>query len=315
MAPVLKKASASAAPAALNLKNAISGQLGDMVAGGLVTDFDGTVVEARTVIWNYDNGQGPKVDDGGNPILTLACRLTIKRDEEDESDVVNYWSLGDPTQFAPSMDGESPSPVNDLGLSEGICLVAIGQRNALKNNTNYAQALEALLNAGFPSAKISADYRFWEGLYAHWDRIPQKKRSGMVSQTAPTEGRRSADSLVPTVIKKKGEAAAAAPKAPPAARPAGSPPVQSAPTPAPSGGDLDDKLAEIVVAALPTDGTALKKGALAPKVLKAANLTPAERAKGVPRATSADFLNLMQESGLLVFDADAGELYAVPPTE
>lgn len=317
MAPVLRKAVAStAAVAPLTLKNAISGSLSDMVQGGLAGDFWGTVKEARTTIWNYDNGNGPLVNESG-VVFTLAVRTVIAQDGEDESDVVNYWSAGSPEDFVPSMDGETPSPLDEAGCSVGICFIPApgAPVKRMKNNTNYAQALEALTNAGFKGA-VSPDYRFWEGLHAHWDRVPQKKRSGP-GMSVSQEGGRAKDILVPTALGAETAAvpvpATAAVRAVPPARPAGAPPVAAAPAATPAvATDFDETLAGIVVDSLPADGSAVPKGTLASKVLKAANLTPAQKAKGVARATSAEFLNLLMGSGYVLFDADAGTVALIP---
>lgn len=292
----------------------------EFVAGGLPGDFDGVVTEARTVIWDYDNGGGggPKSDDAGNAIFTLAVRTTIHRHEEGD-DIVNWWSAGDVRHFVPSMDGIDPAPVEANGTSEGIYFIPIGKKDALNNNTNYAQALKAMRDAGFKGAFSPSVAEIFEGLDAHWDRIPQQKRSGIVG--VPREGEEGGrkgnnDILVPTAIKSVGgnKVAAAAKVAPKAAAAA-----TKATTTALAAGnaDLDAKLQAIVLENLPEDGSPIKKGSLAGKVMKAASLTQPEKSKGVPRIGSVEFLDagMQQEPALWLFDAEEGTIAAIPAEE
>lgn len=297
------------APVAQLGSKAISGALTDMIQSGLATDFDGTVIEARTEIWNYDNGDGPKLDEAtGNPVHTLGVRLTVRPDDPDMKDEVVHWSAGDPSKFAPSMDGDNPSPVNEAGCADGICFIPVGDKKQLKNNTNYAQALEALVNSGFDTKKIGPDYRFWEGLRAHWDRVPQKKRPGL-QQAEPQPGQqaRQREILVPTKVlttpapasAKSAGGATLAPKA-----------TVGASTPAASS-DLDDKLRALILENLPADGSAVKKGSFAAKILKSA-MSAQEKQKGVPRVGNAEFLGAMMNDSLIVFDAEEGTVAKFP---
>ena len=296
----------------------------EFVAGGLPTDFDGLVTEARTAIWNYDNGNGPKMskvyDADGNevgeePLFTLAVRATIQRDGE--PDIVTYWSAGDPASFAPSMDGKTPSAVDEAGCSEGVYFIRVGSKSALNNNTNYAQMLQALADAESQAPHLkrqrSPDIRFLEGLYGHWERIPQKKRAGVVKPEAEGKKAFAAEVLVCTQIKAAPVGKKAAAKAPPAVAPKAGPAKPTASSGSGSATDLSGKLQAIVQqAALDAGDDGIAKGKLAGKVLKDATLTQPEKAKGVPMITSSEFLEAGMEAEKWVFDADTGTVNAWP---
>lgn len=311
----------------------------EFVAGGLATDFDGEVTEARTVIWNYDNGNGPKMakiyDADGNEIgeeavLTLAVRVAIER-ADGEAAVVNFWSAGDPTNFAPSMDGKTPSPVDETGCSEGIYFIKVGSKSGLNNNTNYAQALQALADAESQAPHLkrarTPDIRFLEGLFGHWERIPQKKRAGVVKPEAEGKARFGApEVLVCTQVKAKpatAPAAKAGPKAVPTkaapATPAAKTGAPATVTPAASSAntsDLNDKLMAIVMqAALDAGEDGVAKGKLAAIVLKDPGLTQQERAKGVPIIGSTAFLDAGFAAQKWIFDADNGLVNSWPEEE
>lgn len=294
---------------------AVSMNPDDFVAGGLPGDFNGIVTEAKAVIWNYDNGNGngAKTDDAGNALFTLAVKTTIHREEEDD-DIVNWWSAGDAKHFVPSMDGENPVEMNEDGTAEGICFIPVGSKVQLGNNTNYAQALKALRDAGWKGA-FSPDVRFLEGINGHWDRVPQQKRSGIVA--VPKEegqgGRKGGNDILVLTAVKEGGQTASAPKAAPAAKSSPSATAAKSSSPAAATGtstDLDAKLQEIVQSALPDDGTAIKKGSLAGKVMASKTLTQPEKSKGVKRITDNEFLDagMNEDPALWLFDAETGEI-------
>lgn len=310
----------------------------EFVAGGLPDNFDGEVVEARAVIWNYDNGNGPKYvkdiegNDTDEVLYTLAARLVIQRDDEPEP-VTTYFSAGDPTQFVPSLDGRTPAPADDSGCSEGIYFIRTGAKSALNNNTNYAQFLQALADAEAAAPQLkrprTPDIRFLEGLYGHWDRIPQKKRAGIVR---PEVGDQRRDILAVTQLKTKPAASKPAPIAktgpkaivrPAPAAPAAPAPAASRPTVATArassaattaaGDDLTSKLQAIVAqAALDAGDDGIPKGKLATRVLKNETLTQPERAKGVPMVTSTAFLEAGMELQKWLFDAETGTVHGWP---
>lgn len=304
------------APAA-STKKAVSMNPTDFVAGGLPTDFDGEVIEARTEVWDYDG----KTDDAGNQRFTLGVRLTIQPDDSEVNKgepIIAHFSAGNPQHFAPSVDEENPvdgyadeNGIGGMALCEGTSFVPTGSKSALNNNTNWAQFLEALMNAQF-KGQLTPDVRFLEGLYGHWDRIPQKTRAGLQGQSQ--EGGNKKEILAITVIKPKPSSAAKAQAKAPAAKAAAPKPQAQAAAPAApaAGGDLDDQLVELVKSAL--GGDPVKKGSLAGLVTKSA-LPAAMKAKGVPRVVSAAFLEGGMENGHWLWDAESGTVSAFPSDE
>jgi hypothetical protein len=292
------------------LPNAVSMDPDTFVSGGLPGDFDGVVKEARTCVWNYDNGNGPKLDDQGNVVFGLFVRLTIERADDD--DVIQYYSAGYPDSFQPSEDGENASEQNEAGLNEGVCFIPVGTKTALGRDTHYAQMLGALRDANWKGS-FSGDVRFLEDINAHWDRVPLKKRSGVVAAEGEGGRKRASDILVPTAILESVNVATK----PTATGKTGSAAAKSAPAAAKgnqgSGSDLDAKLRDIVIANLPADGSAVKKGAFAGKVMSSKSLIPAEKSKGVPRVASNDFLNggMNEDPALWLFDEEAGTVAAL----
>ena len=78
----------------------------EMVAGGLMDDFNGTITKARLVPWDYNGNLDHHI---------LALALTIQPEEGDE--FVQHYSTGaELDEFVPSMDGEEPV---DLENGEG----------------------------------------------------------------------------------------------------------------------------------------------------------------------------------------------------
>jgi len=231
--------------------------------------------------------------------------------------VVTHWSAGDPNHFAPSVDGINPAPVDENGLSHGVCFIRVGSKSQMSNSSNWAQMLEALRDAESQAPHLKREktpnVQFMIGLYGHWDRIPQKKRSGMIRDQAAEQVGRARDVLVLTQLKARG----AQPSAPAAAGPRGVPrPAATTPAApaAPAASPLDDTLQAIVAKALSAAPDGFPKGKLAALVLKAPELQAAQRAKAVPRITSNEFLDQGMERELWLFDAESG-LVAPYPTE
>jgi hypothetical protein len=260
----------------------------DNMTSGLKDDFDGEVLKARLIPWDYDG----KID---HHILAVA--LTIKPDDEKEPFVQPY-SCGELDNFVPSMDGRvSVDLENGEGEAlEGIYALKVGKKEQLNNSTNWAHFIGALLDAGFDKGKLAAAVTFVEGVYGHWNRIPQKKRSGIVVQ--PVEGgrTRTSDILVITELKEKAAGAKAAKSA------------KAAPAVAvPTAGDLDSRLEAVVAEAVKKAGDdGLAKAKLAGIAIKA--FTGPEKGKAVKRVSEAEFL---EGSDQWAFDGDSGTLIAV----
>lgn len=291
--------------------------------GGLPSDFEGTCVEARVCPWDYNGKVQPPI---------LGVRVTVRPDPGQEEivgegspDVVAYYSAGDLGAFVPSMDGENPSvdadnyyATNDNGVqvlnpeADGIYFLKVGAKAGISNQSNWAQAVGAMLDAEFPRAKLTPAVTFIEGVHGKWARVPQIKRSGIVG----ADPNKKNDILVLTAITPAPATAATRP-APatvaPGAKPATRPTAATTPTPAApaaTGGALDNDLNELVIAHLRAVGGSAKKSALAGYVVK--NATGLTKTKGVKRVTEIDFLSRWNEEGEATprwfYDADAGEL-------
>lgn len=274
----VKKQEAPAAVASMNPDN--------MATGGLKDDFDGEVLKVRLVPWDYDG----KIDHH-----VLAVAVTIKPDDDDE--FVQHYSCGELEHFVPSKDGKTGV---DLASGEGeelegIYALRVGRRDQLNNNTNWAHFIGAMRDAGFPTEKIGAAVTFAEGVYGHFNRVQQKRRSGIVTQqTAEGQQPRRNDILVITEIKEK-PAAAKSTKAS-----AKSAPAATAATPA---NGLDERLTEVVTEAVLASDEGIAKSKLAGIVIKA--FQGADKARAVKRVNEADFL---ESSETWVYDADSGTL-------
>jgi len=280
----------------------------NMLAAGLKSDFDGLITKVRLCPWDYDG----KLDHH-----VLAVAVTITPDGEDP--FTQHYSAGDLELFVPSKDGETPVDLEsgEGEALEGIYAFKIGKKDQLSNSTNWAQFITAALDAGFPREKLTAAVTCFEGIYGHFDRIPQKKRAGLVKPAATDSKARSNDILVVTEIKEAPAAAAGKPSSGAAkATSASSKPstAAAAKTPTPSttataGGDLDSKLVEIVRAALAAAGEeGLQKAKLPAAALKG-GLAATEKGKGVKRIVEADFLSGHED--VWVFDAESGVLISV----
>jgi len=265
----------------------------NMLAGGLMDDFDGTIVKARLVPWDYNGNIDHDV---------LAVALTIQPDNDNE--FVQHYSCGELDNFMPSMDGETAvDPAGEGEALEGIYALKVGKKDQLNNNTNWAHFLKALIDAQFDVTKITAAVSFVEGVYGHFNRIPQKKRSGIVVNTTAKDGKtaRANDILVVTELKD-------APAATKTAKKTETKATKAAPAKAaPADDDLGDKVTAIIVEAIEKAGDdGLAKSKLAGLIIK--NLEGAEKAKGVKIGTDNAWLSANEA---FAFDADSGVLFGV----
>jgi hypothetical protein len=273
----------------------------DFLQGGLKSDFRGRITEAVYCPWDYKGAIAEPV---------LGVRLTIAIEDEDQP-YVDYWPAGSLESFVPSEDGRTPAEGEDGGPGEGPYAVKVGKRSGLNNNTNFAHLMQTIVDCGeaskhFRVSDLTSSLECLVGLDAHWDRVPQKKRSGMVDNDAETAGgekkRRNNDVLVVTSVYGYGDAPAAK-KGKPA------PAAKGKPAPAEDedeGGDenpLDAKLAEMVEAAIADAGGTIKRSKLAVAILKAA-AKDKDKAKLVKRVSEEDFLS----AGEWAYDEDEGTL-------
>lgn len=312
MATPVKKAPAAAkstAPPPPVEMQVASSNPDEMVQGGLMDDFDGLVTKARYVPWDYNGTLDHHV---------LGVAVTIQpysESGEPEGDpFVQTYSAGDLEQFAPSMDGKLPVDLqaeSETGEEyEGIYALRVGSKAQLNNNTNWAQFVMALLEAGFDRGLLTPAVTWLENAFGHWNRIPQKKRAGLVQPEA--EGRQRRNEIlviteikeVPTVkVAKAGPKGIVKKTVVEAAAEQVIEEAEAAPDP------FDARLYDIVAEAVAAAGEAgLAKGKLAGSVIR--KVTGSEKAKAVKRVGEVEFL----ESGgneQWVYDADSGTLFGV----
>lgn len=244
------------------------------VSAGLADDFDGEITEVRYVQWDY-NGSIAK------PVL--AARVTIVPDEESGYDeFTQHYSAGDLQFFVPTDDGEDEA-------EEGVSLMQTGHRPALSRSSNWAQFMIALGEAGYAVEGAATDVSTMEGIRAHFNRIPQQRRGGI--QNADGEGRPKEILVVTEVLE--------APSASTSKR-SGKSKGSSA---ANGSGELDERIVEVVVAAL-VDEEELSKAQLPQFVMKAFDKGK-EKAQAVKRVTDAAFLGSVDA---WTYDADEGTI-------
>lgn len=327
--PAPGKPTAAAPPPPPEELSVASSNPDEMVQGGLMDDFDGLVTKARYCPWDYNGTLDHHV---------LGVGVTIQpynENGEPEGDpFVQTYSAGDLEQFAPSMDGKLPVDLqaeSETGEEyEGIYALRVGSKAQLNNNTNWAQYVMALLEAGFDRGLLTPAVTWLEGVFGHWNRIPQKKRAGLVQ--AESEGQRRRNEIlvitelkeVPTVKVAKPGPKGIVPKSPvppvtavpkgktPVVQAAAEQVIEEAEAAAEAVADpFDAKLYDIVAEAVTAAGEAgLAKGKLAGSVIR--KVAGTEKAKAVKRVGEVDFLESGGNEGAQwVYDADSGTLFAV----
>lgn len=143
---------------------------GFVEGGGLVDDVDVTLKENRFDVFDYNGTVKPGVPS-----------LKIVMDLEDGEEATQYYSMGSPTDWAPSEDGTQ--------------LVAIGKATNIRLSSNGGIFLKALVDAGFPADKLGDDISILDGLQAHMIQVPAPKRPG-IKKKAREDGREFADTIL-----------------------------------------------------------------------------------------------------------------------
>lgn len=216
--------------------------------GGLLDDFDGTITEARTVMFDYQ-GSGPS---------TPSILLKIKT--EDGEAIDQNWSVGKASDWQPSEDGKK--------------LIPIGRATSLVASSNAGILMASIVNAGFPEDKIGDDISVLEGLKAHFIRVPAPERKGIV-QTPRADGKTFEKTIltVSRVLQLPWDAAkpVAAKVTPPKGKPAASSKPAAA---AASTGDIQAEAVGILLAILSDNDGTVEKKALPGLVMKAAADNP-----------------------------------------
>lgn len=122
--------------------------------GGLLDDVNATVTISESVTYDYNGKSEP------GP----SYHVHLKADDGSEAD--QYYSAGKLERVVPSEDGKHFDPAPGTS-SKG-----------LNDSTNAFMFLSTLVEKGFPEDKLS-DLSSVAGLYAHFNRVPQKKRAGL----------------------------------------------------------------------------------------------------------------------------------------
>lgn len=292
-----------------------------MSSAGLADDFDGLITQARLLPWNYPTDAKPE---GSIDHHILGVRISITPDEDSGfQPFTQVYSAGELEHFVPSMDGETPVDLDgdDESEMEGVYALRVGKKENLNNSSNWAHFLTALHDASFPLEEMDADVRFLEGLYGHFNRVPQKKRSGIVGQGQSSGGeQRQREILVVTEIKERRDLSKAA-KSTSAktgagkAKGAGTSKATATATAADNGStDLDETLiAAIVAAAQKADENVLPKSKLSSIAIKAF-AAGGDKTKAVKRVSDAGFLESLAEVGI-IYDAEESTLTYVETEE
>jgi len=248
--------------------------------GGLIDDIDAEIVRARFVIYDYDG----KAD---RPAL---CVLLQLKDSEGQEHA-QYYSAGDPAYFVPSED-----PKNEE--LNGITLVQVGDKTSLNGGTNAALMLNSLVQAGFPEDKLDAgDLRAIEGLNAHFNRVPQPKRSGLPKKPGQ-EGKGDPMVLLITEINSLPGEQKAKPSSGGKTSPATSK-SQAASTPpsnvSAGGDDLVGELTSELIGLFAAEGaTSLKKVEIAKKLFSSIDKSNPNRNKMVGMASRDEVLKSLE---------------------
>lgn len=285
----------------------------EMLQGGLRDDFRGKVIEAAYCRWDYDG----TIEDS-----TLAARLTIQPKDDDGDDdgdpFVQHWSAGSLDSFVPSQDGKTPADEDEAGPYA----LRVGKKAQLNNNTNYAHLMRSAIESGeaakgkpFTRENLTASIECLVGLDAHWDRVPQAKRSGLVEDG---DGKRVRDVLTVTDVfgygdSKPAKGAKAAVKgalAKPALknkRTAVEEEVEEETEEQEGEVTQDDSdLRDLVVTAISEAGDdGIKKGKLVGAIVKLAGKDP-RKAKFIKRCTEADFIEA--DGTAWTYDEESGIL-------
>jgi hypothetical protein len=242
--------------------------------------------------------------------------------------VIQHWSAGDLSAFAPSADGSEPTDGEGMEIEPGPYAVRVGKRTALNNNTNFAHLMQAIVDCGKEDGlftvkmlnEAGGSLSVLEGLDAHWNRVPQKKRAGMVEEEGETKQRRDVlvvtkiygygDEEAPTKGAKKKKAAPVTTKSNKVTGKKAKPVKEDEEDEADEEEDeaselspLDQKVAEALVSILDdAPGNKIKKGKLANAMLTAAGKDK-DKSKMVKRCTEDEFLGL---NAGWAYDEDSG---------
>lgn len=276
---------------------AVASMLPDEMAagGGLPTDFDGVIINARLTPWDYGKEDMDHI---------LAVRLTILNEDDGET-VVAYYSAGQLKSFQPSMDGVEPVDLeNGEGAAlDGIYAVRVGKAEQLNNNSNWAVWLTTALEAGLPRDLIKPRVDCFEGVRGHWTRLPQPQRTGLKRKA---EGDRIPEYLALTEYMGQVDAGTVAVTAKGAAvkTAAAEPKATAVKSAAPVDTGFADRVSEVVLNFVAEAGAEVHKSKLTSVLVKSFT-NGQERAQALKLIADADYLGNIDG---IVYDPGAGTL-------
>jgi hypothetical protein len=125
--------------------------------GGLIDDVDVVFINCLFAHFDYN----------GTVIPPAPC-LQIDMETEDDEEITQYFSMGNPEDWSPSEDGTQ--------------LEATGKATGIRSTSNGGIFLKAMIDAGFPVDKIGDDISVLNGMKCHVIQIPAPKRSGLVEK-------------------------------------------------------------------------------------------------------------------------------------
>src|SRR5271166_640509 len=129
----------------------------DQIKGGLIQDVDATLVSIIFAEWTYP----------GTTTATIAAVGKLKI-EGDDDEIEQAWSVGSPSEWSITADGEE--------------LESVSGKTGLNDNCNFATFMRELPLAGFPIDKLGDKIGILNGMKAHWIRKAQPKRAGLANQ-------------------------------------------------------------------------------------------------------------------------------------
>lgn len=135
----------------------------DAVAGGtLIDDCEATLVSLRAQLYDY-NGKIPA------PIVALHGIWQYLVDGQPQV-AHEYYSVGDPKNFAPSVDGRQ--------------IVPVGTQVGLTDSCNAYKLMVSFINGGFQGS-IGKDLGVFDGSRCYVKRVAQPKVQGAEKQSRP----------------------------------------------------------------------------------------------------------------------------------